>query len=35
MPLRVLVYCESFKARLRNELLNGEVFYSLKEVTIY
>ena len=24
-------YCESFNARLRDELLNGEVFYSLKE----
>ena len=24
-------YCESFNARLRDELLNGEVFYSLRE----
>ena len=24
-------YCESFNARLRDELLNGEIFYSLKE----
>ena len=24
-------YCESFNARLRGELLNGEIFYSLKE----
>ena len=23
-------YCESFNARLRDELLNGEIFYSLK-----
>ena len=27
-------YCESFNARLRYELLNGEVFYTLKEVRI-
>ena len=27
-------YCESFNARLRDELLNGEVFYSLKEAQI-
>ncbi len=27
-------YCESFNARLRDELLNGEVFYSLREVQI-
>jgi transposase InsO family protein len=24
-------YCESFNARLRDELLNGEIFYSLAE----
>ena len=24
-------YCESFNARFRDELLNGEIFYSLKE----
>ena len=24
-------YCESFNAKLRDELLNGEIFYSLKE----
>lgn len=27
-------YIESFNARLRDELLNGEIFYSLKEVRI-
>jgi hypothetical protein len=27
-------YCESFNARLRNELLNGEIFYSLQEAKI-
>ncbi len=27
-------YCESFNARFRNELLNGEIFYSLKEAQI-
>jgi putative transposase len=27
-------YCESFNARFRDELLNGEIFYSLKEVQI-
>lgn len=27
-------YCESFNARLRDELLNGEMFYSLKEARI-
>jgi transposase InsO family protein len=26
-------YVESFNARLRDELLNGEIFYTLKEVT--
>ena len=24
-------YCESFNGKLRHELLNGEIFYSLKE----
>ena len=24
-------YCESFDARFRDDLLNGEIFYSLKE----
>lgn len=27
-------YCESFNGKLRDELLNGEIFYSLKEATI-
>jgi len=27
-------YCESFNARFRDELLNGEMFYSLKEAQI-
>ncbi|MEO1848496.1 MAG: integrase core domain-containing protein, partial [Pseudomonadota bacterium] len=27
-------YCESFNARFREELLNGEIFYRLKEVQI-
>jgi len=27
-------YCESFNARLRDECLNGEIFYSLKEAQI-
>ncbi len=27
-------YCESFNARLRDELLDGEIFYSLKESQI-
>ena len=27
-------YCESFNARFRDEMLNGEVFYSLKEAQI-
>ena len=25
-------YCESLNPKLRDELLNGEIFYSLKEV---
>lgn len=27
-------YCESFNAKLRDELLNGEVFYSLAEARV-
>ncbi len=27
-------YCESFNARFRHELLNGELFYSLREAQI-
>ena len=27
-------YCESFNARFRSELLNGEVFYTLREAQI-
>ena len=27
-------YCESFNVRLRDELLNGEIFYSPKEAQI-
>jgi putative transposase len=27
-------YCESFNRKLRDELLNGEIFYSLKEAKI-
>jgi len=27
-------YCESFNARFRDELLNGEVFYTLKEAQV-
>ena len=27
-------YCESFNGRLRDEFLNGEIFYSLKEAQI-
>ena len=27
-------YCESFNARFRDELLNGEIFYSLREAKI-
>ena len=27
-------YCESFNARFRDELLNGEIFYSLREAQI-
>jgi putative transposase len=27
-------YCESFNGKLRDELLNGEVFYSLREAQV-
>ena len=27
-------YCESFNGRMRDELLNGEIFYSLREAQI-
>src|SRR5450759_2123208 len=27
-------YCESFNGKLRDELLNGEIFYNLKEAQI-
>ena len=27
-------YCESFNGKLRDELLNGEVFYTLKEAQV-
>ena len=27
-------YCESFNSKLRNELLNGEIFYTLKEAQV-
>jgi putative transposase len=27
-------YCESFNSKLRDELLNGEIFYSLKEAQV-
>ena len=27
-------YCESFNGKLRDELLNGELFYSLKEAQV-
>ena len=27
-------YCESFNSKLRDELLNGEIFYSMKEAQI-
>ena len=27
-------YCESFNSKLRDELLNGEIFYSLKEAEV-
>ena len=27
-------YCESFNSKLRDEFLNGEIFYSLKQVQV-
>ena len=27
-------YCESFNGRMRDELLNGEIFYTLKEAQV-
>ncbi len=27
-------YCESFNSKMRDEFLNGEIFYSLKEVRV-
>src|SRR3984957_5298777 len=27
-------YCESFNAKLRDEFLNGELFYSMKEIRV-
>jgi transposase InsO family protein len=27
-------YCESFNAKLRDELLNGEIFYTLQEAKV-
>ena len=27
-------YCESFNGKLRNELLNGEIFYTLREAQV-
>ncbi len=27
-------YCESFNSKLRDELLNGEIFYTLKEAQV-
>jgi len=27
-------YCESFNGKLRDELLNGEIFYNLKEAAV-
>jgi putative transposase len=32
-PLQI-AYIESFNARLRDELLDGEIFYTLKEARI-
>ena len=27
-------YCESFNSKLRDEFLNGEIFYSIKEIRV-
>ena len=32
--LRENGYCESFNSKLRDELLNGEIFYTLKEAQV-
>jgi len=32
--LRKNGYCESFNGKLRDECLNGEIFYSLKEAQV-
>jgi hypothetical protein len=34
IPLRFPGYIESFNGRLRDELLDGEIFYSLREARI-
>jgi hypothetical protein len=34
IPLRFPGYIESFNARLRDELLNGEIFYTLRGAQI-
>ena len=31
---QTIAHCESFNGRFRDELLNGEVFYNLKEAQI-
>ena len=31
---RVERYCESFNSKLRDELLNGEIFYTLREAKV-
>lgn len=28
------MYCECFNGKLRNELLNGEIFYALREAQV-
>src|SRR5580698_7478601 len=28
-------YCESFNSKLRDEFLNGEIFYSIKELRVW
>jgi hypothetical protein len=33
-PLGGHGYCESFNGKLRDELLNGEIFYTMKEAQI-
>ena len=34
LAVEKLRYCESFNGKLRDECLNGEIFYSLKEAQI-